>query len=241
MISFATIRRQFGFRSIEIGRWVTEQERDRAAGQFHRALCDLSAALQVPDIVISLRETLGLQFGIGGRPGVSAHYTPAERKLALAKNAGAGSLAHEWFHSFDHYVAEHFFTQPAKGLFGSTGWLQDLPVRDHPLNQRLAHCYRTILLSPDGRSPSEFFLRSRQHDESVKAFYYARPEELCARAFEAFIEDEKPRSRFLVRGTRQSEEARLGLYPVGREREQIHRAFTGYFHALGSALMAQAS
>lgn len=94
---FGTIRRRFEFRSIEIGRWVSEPERDRAAIQFHRALSDLMAVLRGPEHLISLRQTLGLQYGIGGRPGVAAHYIPATRQLALAKNAGAGSLAHEWF------------------------------------------------------------------------------------------------------------------------------------------------
>ncbi|WP_309654758.1 hypothetical protein [Vreelandella vilamensis] len=94
-ISFVTVRRRFDFRSIEVGRWVTSAERDRAAGRFLHALEDLMTVLQGPEHLVSLRGTLGLQYGIGGRPGVSAHYLPASRQLALAKNAGAGSLAHE--------------------------------------------------------------------------------------------------------------------------------------------------
>ena len=98
-LSFVTIRRQFDFRAIEMGRWVTPDERDRAAVNFNQALHDLMDALQGPEHLISLRGTLGLQFGKGGQRGVAAHYMPATRQLALAKNAGAGSLAHEWFHS----------------------------------------------------------------------------------------------------------------------------------------------
>ena len=96
-VSFVTVRRRFDFRSIEVGRWVTPQERDRAAGRFYQALCVLMTILRGPEPLISLRSTLGLQYGIGGRLGVAAHYIPATRQLALAKNAGAGSLAHEWF------------------------------------------------------------------------------------------------------------------------------------------------
>jgi len=96
-LSFVTIRRQFDFRGIEMGRWVTPEERDRAAVNFNQALHDLMDALQGPEQLISLRGTLGLQFGKGGQRGVAAHYMPATRQLALAKNAGAGSLAHEWF------------------------------------------------------------------------------------------------------------------------------------------------
>ncbi|WP_425411748.1 LPD1 domain-containing protein [Marinomonas ushuaiensis] len=43
--------------------------------------------------------------------------------------------------------------------------------------------------------------------------YYSKPEEMCARAFEAFVEGAKPSSRFLVKGSRYSEEAQAGLYP----------------------------
>jgi hypothetical protein len=94
-IDFVHIRRRFDFCSIEIGRWVTRPERERAAGLFFDALCDLMLILQGPEPLISLRGTLSLQYGIGGRPGVSAHYNPATRCFSLAKNAGPGSIAHE--------------------------------------------------------------------------------------------------------------------------------------------------
>lgn len=70
----------------------------------------------------------------------------------------------------------------------------------------------------------------------MKVLYYARPEELCARAFEAFVEDSEPRNDFLVRGTVCSDEANAGLYPQGEQRQQINNAFQNYFRALGAAL-----
>jgi hypothetical protein len=59
---------------------------------------------------------------------------------------------------------------------------------------------------------------------------------MCARAFEAFIEDARPMSNFLVRGSRQSDEARAGLYPQGQQRSAINLAFRRYFQALGKSL-----
>ncbi|MGO1233921.1 MAG: CLCA_X family protein, partial [Marinobacter sp.] len=105
-VTFLDVRRRFQFRSVEIGRWVTEPEKQRSAALFYDALCDLMTILGGTESLISLRGTLALQYGIGGRPGVSAHYTPATRSFALAKNAGPGSIAHEWFHAFDHYIAD---------------------------------------------------------------------------------------------------------------------------------------
>jgi len=64
---------------------------------------------------------------------------------------------------------------------------------------------------------------------------------MCARAFEAFIEDAKPASRFLVKGSKYSEEAKVGLYPQGQQREAINQAFRDYFGLLGSALIREVS
>ncbi|WP_267283267.1 LPD1 domain-containing protein [Marinobacter gelidimuriae] len=73
----------------------------------------------------------------------------------------------------------------------------------------------------------------------MKVLYYARPEELCARAFEAFVEDSRPSNSFLVRGTVYSDEAQAGLYPRGQHRAAINEAFENYFQALGAALYRQ--
>lgn len=235
-LSFVEVRRRFEFRSIEIGRWVTPPERDRAAGRFYQALCDLMAILQGPETLVSLRGSLGLQYGIGGRPGVAAHYIPATRHLALAKNAGAGSLAHEWFHAFDHYMGSKAFRNLDNYGFASSGWLNSASQKAHPLNERLNTCFRTILLNEDGTSPSSLFRCSRQADARMNVLYYARPEELCARAFEAFVEDSQPRNSFLVRGTVYSDEAKAGLYPDGDHRRRINDAFREFFAALGAAL-----
>ncbi|RUR29917.1 CLCA_X family protein [Vreelandella nanhaiensis] len=234
--SFALIRRQFDFRSIEIGRWVTPAERDHAAALFHDALCDLMLILQGPETLVSLRGSLALQYGCGGRPGVAAHYDPAQRSFALAKNAGPGSIAHEWFHAFDHYIAQKCFPSIPRGMFASTAWLADACPIQHPLNQRLMACFKAILLTPDGSHPSELFQRSVQMDQTLGQTYYSKPEELCARAFEAFVQDAPIRNHFLVKGTKATPEAELGLYPQGSARQAINAAFHDYFSQLGRAL-----
>jgi len=235
-VNFVAIRRQFNFRGIEMGRWVTPAERDRAAVNFYQALCDLMSALQGPEPLISLRGTLGLQYGKGGRPGVAAHYVPTTRQLSLAKNAGAGSLAHEWFHAFDHYIGEKMFATAGNMAFASSHWLENHIMHPHRLNTLLADCFKATMLSESGSEPSELFRCSQLVDEKLKVFYYAKPEEMCARAFEAFIEDVQPKSAFLVKGSRYSDEAKLGLYPRAEQRQRINSAFQTYFFTLGRAL-----
>ncbi len=235
-LSFVDVRRRFGFSSISIGRWVTPEERDRACGLFYRALLDLMGVLQVPEIVISLRETLSLQYGIGGRLGVAAHYEPSFRTFSLAKNAGAGSIAHEWFHALDHYLVDKVFTGASEGAFASNAWLAQSSVVSHPLNDLLFDCLKNIMLDELGENPSELVLKSMDEDKALGCVYYSEPEELCARAFEAFVQDSCGTNSFLVAGTKVSEEARKGLYPLGAQRERINASFKQYFFRLGGAI-----
>lgn len=237
-VSFGDVRNRFDFKSISIGRWVTRQEQDRASGLFYDALADLMAILQSPEPLISLRGTLSLQYGIGGRPGVAAHYDPSQRCFSLAKNAGPGSIAHEWFHALDHYLADKAFSDAPRGMFASKAWLSDATPVPHPINDLLVACFNRIMLDEDGERPSELFRVSAQVDKAQGVVYYSRPEEICARAFEAFIQDAGISNNFLVSGTKTSVEAQQGLYPIGEQRERINSAFGAYFCRLGAALIS---
>ncbi len=234
---FNEVRNFFDFRGVKIGGWVKSDEQALRARDFFIALLDLQEILAVPAFVISLRGQLSLHYGTGGQPGVSAHYMPAARVLALAKNAGAGSLAHEWFHAFDHYIAEHIFERDTGGRFASIAWLTDFELRPHRLCQLLASCYRTVLLNESGAGPSEYVERAIAHDRSEGGLYWSKPEELCARAFESFIEDASISNQFLAMGTRRAQRS-FDPYPRGEHRKAINRAFATYFSALGRSLSA---
>lgn len=237
--SFADVRQRFEFRSVQVGKWVTAKEKAKAVPLFHDALCDLMSILGGNEQLISLRGTLALQYGCGGQPGVMAHYEPSTRSFALAKNAGPGSIAHEWFHGFDHYICEKAFQSSVNGQFASEAWLDDQQMIEHPLNESLSNLYQTIILNEAADEPSDYFKQSAEIDRSVQGYYYSKPEELCARAFEAFIQDASIKNNFLVKGTKESEEAKLGLYPKGEHRLRINNAFRVYFHSLGRALKRQ--
>jgi len=234
---FNEVRNYFDFRSVKLGAWVKADEQRQRARDFFIALIDLQEILQVPPWVISLRGQLSLHYGAGGQPGVAAHYMPAARVLALAKNAGAGSLAHEWFHAFDHYIAEFIFAEPVGARFGSTAWLSDFQLKSHPLCHALADCYSAVLLAPCGNEPSELVSRSINYDKQQGSSYWSKPEELCARAFESFIEDAAIRNAFLASGTRVTK-AGFDAYPRGTQRERINHCFQIYFNQLGASLSA---
>ncbi|WP_333608416.1 CLCA_X family protein [Arsukibacterium sp.] len=239
-VSFGDLVKIFGFNSIHIGRWVQSAEQQQAANLFFDALCDLQLLLQVPEQVISLNGSLALTYGIGGQRGVCAHYQPQGRILALAKNAGGGSLAHEWFHAFDHYIASKLFSPtPAANRFASRCWLDSLPQHSHPLNELLNQAFSSLFLSADGSNESDFFRHCRTLDASRQQLYLAMPEEMAARAFEHMLQRQSVKNSFLVSGTLQSKAAKLGVYPDEALSNRLSRLWLAYFRALGQHLRRQ--
>ncbi len=237
-VSFADLVKIFGFQSIRIGRWVTAAEQQIAANLFFDALCDLQLLLQVPNQVISLNESLALTFGIGGRPGSCAHYQPQGRILALAKNAGGGSLAHEWFHAFDHYIADKMFKDAPRNSFASKLWLSRPSFIEHPLNNYLHQAFSLLFLHQSEHGESAFFAHCRDVDLAHKQFYYAMPEEMAARAFEQMLELQPVKNSFLVSGCLTGPAARAGLYPQAMLSQQLANCWLSYFALLGRALTA---
>ncbi len=234
-VSFQDIKTLFQFRTITIGRWVSAHEQQLAANLFFDALYDLAEILQVDEQVISLNGTLSLAFGSGGQKHASAHYHSGKRQLALAKNAGGGALAHEWFHAFDHYIAQKAFESAQPTDFASTLWLSESTLQPHRLNNMLDKCFRTVFLDQKF-NPNNFVTRSIQADQAMGIYYYSQPQELAARAFEACIQDSQIKNAFLVQGTKQSAEARLGIYPHDILRNRIQDVIFNYFAYLGMSL-----
>lgn len=238
-VSFADVRRFFGFASVKIGRWVTTAEQQLAANLFFDALCDLALILQLPANALSLNATLSLAFGTGGRRNVCAHYDGQQHLLALAKNAGGGSLAHEWFHAFDHYIGPKAFHLRRAYSFASVACLESRPVRAHPLNKLLEDALTSMFLN--NGQPTSYFQHAAAQDARMRTFYFAKPQEMGARAFESFVQDQPIKNSFLVQGTKASKSAAVGLYPSGDERTTINRKLFAYFSQLGLALTKKSS
>ncbi len=95
---------RFGFRAAEFGEWLPDDERRSVLRYARDALSDLAEVLKIPDAAIG-RGILAVGFGARGKSYASAHYEPDRHVINLTRLKGAGSLAHELFHWFDH----HFF------------------------------------------------------------------------------------------------------------------------------------
>ena len=99
----------FGFRGIEFGNWVKQgknsRERQWMLNNAYDAFNDLAELLNVPPKAMALDGTLGLAFGARGRGKALAHYERDTQIINLTKTKGYSSLAHEWFHALDNYIA----------------------------------------------------------------------------------------------------------------------------------------
>lgn len=99
----------FGFRGVEFGNWVNQgknsRERQWMLNNAFDAFNDLAETLNLPPKAMALDGTLGLAFGSRGHGKASAHYEPVAHVINLTKTKGYSSLAHEWFHALDHYIA----------------------------------------------------------------------------------------------------------------------------------------
>jgi hypothetical protein len=235
-VSFTDIVKMFGFKTAVIGKWVTKDEQQIAANLFFDALCDLMDILQVPEQVVSLNGHLSLGFGIGGQKHSSAHYDAQKRQLCLAKNAGGGALAHEWFHAFDHYISVKMFTDSERLCFASQLWLEDNEIIEHPINHLLNDCFKCLFLTEDGENPNPYVKQSALADKTLGCYYYAQPQEMAARAFEAIVQDHSIKNAFLVQGTKQSAEAKVGIYPDQLHRLNLAGCFLAYFERLGRSV-----
>ncbi|ABZ77840.1 conserved hypothetical protein [Shewanella halifaxensis HAW-EB4] len=237
-VSFVDIKQVFGLGHIRLGKWVENEERDKAANLIFDSLADLAFILKLPPKALGLRETLNLAFGSGGQKGIQAHYAPHRCELALAKNAGAGALAHEFWHAFDHYIApKSFHTSPRGISFASHSWIADVKPVQHPLNRRLERVFEVAMLSSNGEDGHAYVNRAIELDKQYGSQYFSRPTELMARAFESCIESYQDITNpYLVDETLKSRLFDAGGYPTIEHREQIFSALIAYFEPLGEAL-----
>ena len=95
----------FGLRAVEWGNHMTQKERDPTLRQAIESFTDLADTIGLPYDQIGLDKTLTVGFGsrgTGGRGAPMAHFDPNNQAINLTRKRGAGALAHEWFHAWDH-------------------------------------------------------------------------------------------------------------------------------------------
>ena len=108
----------FGFRGIQFGNWMTQEDRQLALNAGYNSLSTLASIVGIEPKAVSLGGTLAAAFGARGKGKAAAHYEPGQRVYNLTRASGAGALAHEWFHAFDHWLGDKYGAGSMPG-FGS--------------------------------------------------------------------------------------------------------------------------
>jgi hypothetical protein len=96
--------------------------------------------------------------------------------------------------------------------------------------------FAALFLSADGAGSNNYVKTSSAFDQSHGIYYYAKPEELAARAFEHMLQQQSLKNSFLVSGTLKSQAAKAGLYPDAALSSVLAQHWLGYFSLLGRAL-----
>lgn len=141
---------------VQFGTW--QRDRNACLNQTYDALIDLAGFLRLDSQLVCLDGALALAFGARGKGRAAAHYEPTHRVINLTRPHGAGCLAHEWFHAWDHRLS------------GDRG-MGRAP--------QLAEVYREM--------PTGLLRRSRAADLTRSKPYYGTRHEVLARAFEAWL------------------------------------------------------
>jgi len=152
------------FRGVEFGNWVNQTERAALLNSAFDGFHDLASVLNIAPEAVTLSGSLAFAFASRGHSSAAAHYEAARRVINLTKRAGAGCMAHEWFHAVDNYAAG--------------GGINNFATEDS------SHPEAFAILEAIKRT--DYYTRS-QNLARWMGDYWTRGRELTARAFEGVI------------------------------------------------------
>jgi hypothetical protein len=170
-----TIVSRLGFRGLQYGNSVTDDERRHHVQKAAEAMVDLADMTGLPDRAVGLNGTLGLAIGARGRGGAMAHFEPDLKVINLTRKNGVGTFAHEWAHALDNYAA------------GGTGF-----VSQNRGTPELVESMRQVqfsMIKSGFADQVQVAVRTMKKDGlGISADYWTSREEMFARAFEAHVQ-----------------------------------------------------
>lgn len=168
----------FGFRGVQFGNYEKNEKRQKEVNNSYDSFLDLANILGLPPKAISLGGTLGIAFGARGSGKAAAHYEPDLKVINITRDAGAGALAHEWFHALDNYLAQNL-SQYANMAAG--GWITKSDnYYYYKVNEELSNALKEYIRAI--KNEKAFQIRLRQLGQ-----YWKRDWEVAARLFEQYV------------------------------------------------------
>lgn len=219
----------FGFRAGEFGNWENESDRQTNLNMSYDALKDLAKALNMSDQDVSLGGKLAIAYGARGVSGALAHFEQGTNVINLTKMRGAGSLAHEWGHALDYYIAQ---TTGKGEVFATDAWN----------GMSYMHDVMQTIKYKDGKR-TEYYNNAVRLDERYSKAgqgYWQSDVELFARAFASYIHDKlSGPSDYLVGHSEikvpilvKDEQQWIYTSPQGEERKAINQAMDEMIDAI---------
>jgi hypothetical protein len=166
---------RLGFRGLQYGNSVTDDERRHHVQKAAEAMVDLADMTGLPDRAIGLNGTLGLAIGARGRGGAMAHFEPDLKVINLTRKNGVGTFAHEWAHALDNYAA-------GSTSFLSQGW------GSPDLRKSMKSVLGAMVTSGFTRQVHEEVRAMKKSGFGISADYWTSREEMFARSFEAHVQ-----------------------------------------------------
>lgn len=226
----AQFQEAFGFRGVQFGNYVEGGRRQQDLNRAYDAMMDLAGVLNLPPKALSLGGRLGLAFGArgsGGTDAAAAHYERGNVVINLTKREGAGSLAHEWWHSLDNYFSRE------RGA-GDTYMTLD-SQSGSGVREEMRAAFRAVNAAINMTGMHE---RSRKLDDRKTKDYWTTKPEMSARAFESYViaklQDQNAGNDYLANVLPASAFALEGgyPYPTAGELPVIRGAFDAFFESV---------
>lgn len=216
----------FGLKAGEFGEGESQKERQTKLNMSFDAFKDLAKALGIQDADIALDDQLAIAFGARGSGYAAAHFEPEKNVINLTRLRGAGSLAHEFGHALDFFVAKKF--ELTTHYATKSAYQKGTPME----NVVNAMKYTTV----DGvRHQTDFYQNAKRLDD-LHSFagkgYWRSDVEMFARAFSCYVMDKLAPERcdYLCGHSEICSfdpitDKPIYTYPMGEERKRINAEF----------------
>ena len=218
----------FGFRAGEFGNWNNNNDRQTNLNMSFDAFKDLAKALNIKDEDIALGGKLAIAYGARGSGSALAHFEPSANVINLTKMRGAGSLAHEWGHALDLYVARAYNMDSSMATGAS---YSEIRQGKAPFKELMD----TIKYKNNERT--EYYKNAEKLDTAFSKTdqgYWRSDVELFARAFASYVHDKLPantsdylvgHSEMIALDVQDGNTVQIPTSPQDKEREAINQAF----------------
>lgn len=221
------LQEQFGFKSVVHQVKITQKDYQALMNNTYNAFMDLAEICGIKNPkVLAHKSTLSLNLAAKASGDAYAYYSPKYLSLNLTRKEGSGTLAHEWFHSLDHWLGTMYGYRTNE--YGYKYLTNDSFSQQYP-NKALYEAVRHWVLVMEGQL--SMYEKSKAADKRKKRKYWSKPLEMSARCFECYclkkLAEKGLKNDFLV-------EDRLdeSVYPSPEDEAKVIKCFDDLFAAL---------